>query len=331
MQSVSKIVRFHAFGGPEVLQLDEVELGPPGPGEVRIRVGAIGLNRVETDYRRGGFGPVQFPARIGYEAAGTIEAVGADVTGFASGDRVAVLPGLSMEQYGTYGEQILYPANMLVNIPGGQSFAQAAAAWMQYLTAYALVALAGIGVGDHVVITAASSSVGLAAIQIANASGAIPIAVTRGAAKAAALKAHGAAHVITSGTQDCTTAIQDITGGRGARIVFDAVVGPGLQGLVAATAPGGIVILYGTLGGGEIHLPAYMLMLPNITLRGFSANSLLADETQRAKVIGYISRGLASGALCPVIDRSFALADIAAAHRTLEANAQIGKIVVTVP
>jgi NADPH:quinone reductase len=326
---MSKIVRFSAFGGPEVLRLEEMDVREPDDDEVRIRVAAMGLNRVETDYRRGGFGPVRFPARIGYEAAGVIESTGAGVNDFAPGDHVAILPGLSMEQYGTNGETILYPANMLVKIPQEQAFEQAAAAWMQYLTAYALVAVAGIRAGEHVVITAASSSVGLAALQIANASGAIPIAVTRCSGKADALKVHGAAHVVASEEQDCTAAILDITGGRGARIVFDAVAGPQLAALAAATAPGGIIVVYGTLAGGDIHLPAYLLMMPNITLRGFSANSLLAEPKQRAEVITYINQGLASGTLRPVIDRCFDLSEIAEAHRYLEANTHIGKIVVT--
>src|SRR5690606_15266428 len=117
------------------------------------RVGAFGLNRVETLFRQGLFLPARFPSRIGYEAAGVVEAVGEGVSDFAPGDRVATLYGLSMERYGTHGEQILYPAGMLVRVPAQQSLVEAAASWMQYGTAWALRGVAAIGPGDHVVIT----------------------------------------------------------------------------------------------------------------------------------------------------------------------------------
>ena len=325
---MARIVRFHEFGGPEVLRLDEVEVPPPGPGQARLRIGAIGLNRIETIYRAGWFGPVRFPATIGYEAAGVVESVGPGVTSFAPGDRVATLPGLSMEQYGTNGELILYPADMLVAVPPGLSMTDAAATWMQYLTAYSLVAIAAIRAGDHVVITAASSSVGIAAIQIAKAAGAHPIAVTRRRDKAAALQALGASHVIVSEEEDIAARIAEISGG-GARIVFDAVGGAGLPALVSSLRPGGILLLYGTLAGDEIHLPAHVLMLGNLTLRGFSANSLVDDPEQRAKALAYIADGLATGALRPVVAKRFPFEDFAAAHAFLESNAQIGKVVVT--
>ena len=176
---MARIARFHSFGGPEVMQIEDIEVGEPGPGEVRIRVGAIGLNRVEIMVRSGHYGAVNLPSKLGYEAAGVVEALGPGVTRWRVGDRVAALFGLSMEQYGTYGEKTLFPADMLVPVPDGVLLTDAAASWMQYGTAYALIDVGGIKAGDHVVITAASSSVGLAAIQIANQNGAVPIAVTR--------------------------------------------------------------------------------------------------------------------------------------------------------
>lgn len=327
---MTKAVQIHAFGGPEVLRVDDIVLPPPAPGEVRIRVGAIGLNRIEAIFRAGGFGSSDLPSRIGYEAAGTIEAVGSAVTDFAIGDRVAALPGLSMAHYGTYGEAILYRADMLVRVPDDQPFDAAAATWMQYLTAYALVDVARIAAGEAVVITAASSSVGLAAIQIANATGAIPIAVTRGRTKTAALRAHGAAHVLVSSAEDVAQAVMAITGGRGARIAFDAVAGPALASLLPAIAPAGTVILYGSLGGDMTSFAAPLMMLHGITLRGFAMSEILADPVRRRAAIAYVHAGLADGALCPVIDRTFDLDDIVAAHRYLEGNDQIGKVVVTV-
>lgn len=327
---MAKAVRFHQFGGPEVLRLDDVPVEEPGEGQVRIRVGAVGLNRVETLFRNGWFMPVQtFPSRIGYEAAGVIEALGPGVTGWNVGDRVAVLFGLSMEQYGSYSEQLVYPADMLVRVPDGVSLSEAAASWMQYGTAYALIDVAQIGKGDFCVINAASSSVGIAAIQIANAEGAIPIAVTRGRGKAEALKALGAAHVIVSDEEDVAARIMEITGGKGANVAFDAVAGQPLAALLSAMAMKGVVIVYGMLAGHSFDMSLAPMMAHNLTLRGFAADLLVKDPETRPKVVAYIEKGLASGALKPVIDRSFPLERAAEAHAYLESNVQLGKIVLT--
>ena len=326
---MAKVARFHGFGGPEVMQVDDVEVGEPGPGELRIRVGAMGLNRVETMVRSGHYGEVALPSKLGYEAAGVIEALGPGVSGWAIGDRVAVLFGLPMDIYGTNGEQILYPADMLVRVPDGMSLVQAAASWMQFGTAYALIDVGQIKAGDHVVINAASSSVGLAAIQIARDYQAVPIAVTRGRGKAEALLAHGAAYVIVSDEEDVPARIRAITGGAGAEIAFDAVAGSALAGLLSAMCPRGVVIVYGMLGGYAFEMQLPLLMGSNLALHGFAANRLIEVPADRARVIAYIEQGLASGALSPVIDRTFDLSEIAEAHRYLESNVQFGKIVLT--
>ncbi|MCJ2180029.1 zinc-dependent alcohol dehydrogenase family protein [Novosphingobium album (ex Hu et al. 2023)] len=327
---MARIVRFHEFGGPEVLQIDDVPVGEPGAGEVRVRVGAFGLNRVETLYRSGQFGPVTFPARIGYEMAGTVDAVGTGVTQWRAGDRVAALFGQSMEDYGTHGEQVLYPADLLVPVPRSITLEQAAASWMQYGTAYALVEVAHISAGQFVVINAASSSVGLAAIQIALREGAVPIAITRGRDKASALAELGATHVIVSDEEDVPARIMAITNGQGAQVAFDAVGGEPLSALLTAMAPQGIVIIYGMLAGYQCTLALPPLMLANLTLRGFSADLLVRDAASRHRLADYVGSGLADGTLIPVIDRCFSLDDIVEAHRHLESNRQIGKIVVTV-
>ena len=326
---MAKVARFHSFGGPEVMQLDEIEVGEPGPGEVRIRVGAMGLNRVEAMVRSGHYGEVALPSRLGYEAAGVIEALGPGVSGWAVGDRVATLFGLPMDRYGTNSEQILFPADMLVPVPAAMSLTDAAASWMQYGTAYALIDVGKVKAGDHVVISAASSSVGLAAIQIANHHQAVPIAVTRTHDKAEALLAHGAAHVLVSNEEDVALRIGEITGGVGARIAFDAVAGPALASLLTAMAPRGVVIVYGMLGGYAMEMSLPLLMGGNLALHGFAANRLIENLADRARVIAYIEHGLASGALRPVVDRTFDLSEIAGAHRYLESNVQFGKIVVT--
>lgn len=327
---MTRVVRFHAFGGPDVLRLDELDVGEPGPGEVRIRVGAFGLNRVEAYFRAGEFMPPErLPSTIGYEAAGVIEAVGPGVTAWREGDRVATLFGLEMDRYGTHGERILYPADMLVPVPDTLSLTDAAASWMQYGTAYGLIDVGAIAAGDAVVITAASSSVGLAAIQIARAEGALPIAVTRTREKADDLVRLGAAHVIVSDEEDVAARVLEITGGTGARIAFDAVAGAPLGPLLSAMAPRGTVIVYGMLGGFSFELMLPVIMLRNLALHGFSADRLVREPADRARMVDYVARGLASGALRPVIDSTFDISQVAEGHRRLESNRQLGKIVVT--
>jgi NADPH:quinone reductase-like Zn-dependent oxidoreductase len=325
---MSRVVRFHRIGGPETLQVDEIELGSPKAGEVRIKVAAIGLNRVEAMFRSGAFGQPALPARIGYEAAGVIESVADDVRDFKAGDRVATMPGLSMEQYGTYADTLLYPADMLIRQPAGLALESAAAAWMQYLTAYALIGVANLQPADTVVITAASSSVGLAAIQICNLIGARSIAVTRGRSKVDAIAAHGATHVVASELQHTARSVLELTGGKGARIVFDAVAGDLLGQLATATSRGGCLIVYGSLAGNTMQLELGSFMMKGMALHGYAMNDFMQDAGHRQRAIDFIGTGLTDGKLKPVIDRVFELSDIAAAHRYLEGNTQIGKILV---
>ncbi len=326
--NMSKVVRLHRLGGPETLQVDDVELGAPKPGEVRIKVAAIGLNRVEAMFRSGEFGQPALPARIGYEAAGVVESVGDGVRDFKAGDRVATMPGLSMEAYGTYADTLLYPADMLIRQPAGLSLDAAAASWMQYLTAYALIGITDLRPQDTVVITAASSSVGLAAIQIAKLIGARSIAVTRGQSKVKALTEQGASHVIATDQENPTEAVMRLTDGQGARIIFDAVAGELLGQLAMATSQGGWVIVYGSLSGNTMPLSLGAFMMKGLTLRGYAMNDFMRDQAHRQRAIDFISKGLTSGTLKPVIDRAFSLNEIAAAHRYLEGNTQIGKIIV---
>jgi NADPH2:quinone reductase len=325
---MSRVVRFHAIGSPEVLRIDQLEIGAPRPGQVRIAVEAIGLNRVESMYRSGAMGSPSLPSRIGYEAAGVIEALGRDVKGFSVGDKVSVLPGLSMQEFGVCADTVLYPADMLIKQPTNLSAEESAASWMQYLTAYAIVGVADLQRDEAVVITAASSSVGLAAIEIANLLGAVPIAVTRGRGKAAALLKHGARHVVVSDEDNLIVAIKEFTKGRGARVTFDAVAGDTVSSLVEATSTGGHIIIYGTLAGAVSALSLPQVMLKGLTISGYAMNNFMADAKNRLRAQEFVYHGLGTGTLRPVIDRVFALEQIVDAFRYLESNAQIGKIVV---
>lgn len=176
---------------------------------------------------------------------------------------------------------------------------------------------------------AASSSVGIAALQIANVHHAVPIAVTRGRGKAAALLDVGAAHVIVSDEEDVAARIRALTGGKGARIAFDAVGGAMLSALAGAMAPKGIIISYGILAGPPTDFPIVSLLAGNLTLRGWSADMLTQDPKLRAEVVAYVSEGIAAVALQPVVDRCFDLLQVVDAYRYLESNTQFGKILIT--
>ncbi len=216
---MAKVVMVHKLGGPEVLQIEEAEAGTPKEGEVRIRVQAIGLNRAEAMFRAGRY-PVQpqLPTRIGYEAAGVIEEVGPGIAAWKPGDAVCVLPNFRLGTYGVWGEQAIVPVSSLTAPPPGLSPIEAASIWMQYFTALAIIEGAQATIDDYVVIRAASSSVGLAAIQLANWAGAVSIAATRTSAKRDALLEHGAQHVVATEEEDYLAEIQRITDGKGARI-----------------------------------------------------------------------------------------------------------------
>ncbi len=328
---MARVVRFHEVGDPEVLRIEDIDIPPPGPGEVQIRVGALGLNRAEAMFRRGVYVvEPQFPERLGYEAAGVVEAVGPNVRNVAPGDVVSAIPALSMPRWPAYGELATFSAELVVKHPSSLSLSEAAATWMQYITAYgALIDVAKLGKGDFVVITAASSSVGIAAIQIANMVGAIPIATTRTHAKKQALFDVGAAHVIATEEEDLVSRLRAISGNVGARVVFDAVAGDMIEELVSATSNNGILIVYGMLSGQLTPFPLFRALTGSITVRGFIYSEIVADPKRLAAAKNFIIDGLTSNALRPVIGKTFPFEQIVDAHRYLESNEQFGKIVVT--
>lgn len=329
---MTRVVRFHQLGGPEVLRIERVDVADPGPGEVTIRVKALGLNRAEALLRRGAYIETPtLPSGLGLEAAGTVERVGEGVTDLAPGDAVSVIPPRSMLAWPAYGELATYPTGLVVRHPPTLSMEAAAASWMQYLTAYgALIDLAGLRSGECVVITAASSSVGLAAIQIANVVGAFPIAVTRSLAKKEALLQAGAAHVIASAEEDLELRLREIAGTEGVRVVLDAVGGPIFVPLTAAMAPGGMLIEYGGLSPEPTPFPLPAVLSKTLTLRGYLVHEVTGDPARLEPAKAFILDGLASGFLRPVIARTFPFDDIVEAHRFLESNEQFGKIVITV-
>lgn len=327
-----RAVRFHHHGGPEVLRIETVDVPPPATGEVQIRVRALGLNRAEALLRRGTYiESATFPSGLGLEAAGVVEAVGGDVTSFAPGDIVSIVPPLSMVRWPAYAELATFPAELIVKHPPELGFETAAAVWMQYLTAYgALVDIAGLGPGDIVAITAASSSVGLAAIQIANRIGAVPVALTRTSIKRRALLDAGAAHVVASDEELIEARLLEIAGSNGVRVVFDAVGGPAFEPLTAAMSPGGMLIEYGGLSPEPTPFPLFNVLGKSLTLRGYLVHEIIRDPARLAKAKAFILDGLSDRTLKPIIARTFRFEEIVEAHHFLESNNQFGKIVVMI-
>lgn len=327
-----RIVRFHKIGGPEVLQIENVDVPPPAEGEVRIKVKALGLNRAESMFRSGTYlAQPKFPSRLGYEASGIVEAIGPGVKGFAAGDVVSVIPPTDQGKYGVYGEVATVPAQFIVKHPPTLSFIEAAAVWMQYMTAYgALIDIAAIKKGDFVVIPAASSSVGLAAIQLCNMVGATPIATTRKSDKRKALLDAGAKHVIATEEEDLVAKLKEFTGGKGARVVFDPVGGMTVLALADGMAREGILFQYGALSPDPTPFPLFAALSKSLSMRGYVLFEILRDPTRFEKAKRFIVDALSSGKLKPIVAKTFPFEKIVEAHRYLESNQQIGKIVVTV-
>jgi NADPH:quinone reductase-like Zn-dependent oxidoreductase len=332
MTETVKIVRFHETGGPEVLRLEEHPLPEPGPGEVRLRVKAIGLNRAEVMFRTGQYlvDPI-LPSKLGYEASGIVEAVGPGVDPDLLGQNVSSLPAFPATAYGVYGEVAIVPAYAIAAYPAKLTYEEATSIWMQYITAYgALVLLGKTQPGDFVLLTAASSSVGLAAIEVAKAQGAISIATTRTAAKKSELLKAGADHVIVTDDEDLVSRTAEITGGKGARIIFDPIAGPGVEALAEAASEGGVIVLYGALAPEPSLFPLFQGMKKNLAVHGYTLIPIVSDPTLREAAKRYVYEHLENGNFTPRIDRTFPLSEIVQAHRYMESNGQIGKIVVTV-
>jgi NADPH:quinone reductase-like Zn-dependent oxidoreductase len=329
---MARIVRFHQTGGPEVLKIEQVDVPPPGPGEVQIAVKALGLNRAESMFRSGQYlEDPRFPARLGYEAAGTVAALGEGVQGLKIGDAVSTIPAFSQNEHGVYGDTANVPTFAVAKHPATLSWTEAAAIWMQYGTAYgALIDIAGLTAGDTLLIPAASSSVGIAAIQIARMVGATPVALTRRSNKRQPLLDAGAAHVIATEEEDLVAEVKQMTGGKGARVVFDPVGGPTLVKLTTAMAERGILFLYGALSTEPTPLPLMNVLGKSLTIRGYVLFEITGDPQRLERAKKFIVDGLSAGKLKPVVAKTFPLEQIVEAHRYLESNQQIGKIVVTV-
>ncbi|TCK22529.1 zinc-dependent alcohol dehydrogenase family protein [Pseudonocardia endophytica] len=311
-------VRFHELGGPEVLRIEDLPVRAPGPGEVRIRVDAIGLNRAEVNFRRGTYvEDARLPAGLGTECSGTVLETGPSVGRWTPGDAVSVLPAFSQNDHPVYAEEAVVPASALVARPDGLDAVEAATIWMPYLAVYGMTQhVVRTRPGDRWVVTSAANSVGVAALRAARHAGAVVVATVAGPEHVDAVRAAGAdAVVVTSGADDLVTAVRDGLGA-GADLVLDADGGPQVADLVRACAPGGVVIVHGGLSGQSTPLPGGTYA--PVWLRRFHLHEVTGDPDALRRAEHWVRSGLASGAFAPMVDRVFAFDDVAAAHEYVD-------------
>jgi NADPH:quinone reductase-like Zn-dependent oxidoreductase len=328
-----RIVRFHQTGGPEVLKIAEEPLVQPKQGEVRLRVQALGLNRAEAMFRSGAYlEPAQLPSRLGYEAAGVVDAIGPGVSGVKIGDRVSTIPAFGLSAHGVYGESAVVPARAVAAYPERFTPEQGAAIWMQYMTAWiGLVERGQLQKGQVALVTAASSSVGLAAIQVAKAAGATAVAATRKERKKARLLEAGADHVIVTEQEDLPERVMALTDGKGANLIYDPVSGPYVDTLAQAAAHSAKLIIYGLLDMRPTPFPLFPAFQKSLWMHAYALFECTTDAAALERGKRYVYEGLKSGALKPILDqKAFTLDQIVDAHRYLESNEQFGKIVVKV-
>lgn len=309
-------IRFHETGGPEVLRREDLPVRAPGPGEVRIRVEAIGLNRADVNFRRGTY-PVQpvLPAGLGMEATGTVLELGPDVRRWAVGDAVCVLPASTPNEHPLYAEEAIAPASALVARPDGQDAVTAAATWMPYLTVYGMVVEAvRVRPGDRVLVTAAANSIGMASLQMLRHLGAVVVA-TADPAQHGALRELGAEQVLAEPDPD---GVRAGFGGHDADLVLDAVGGPGVHGLAGLCRPGGTLIVHGGLSGEPTPLPG---AIRPVWVRRYHVHEVTRDPVVLRRAELLVRAGLACGSLVPLVDRTFDFHDldqVVAAHEYLE-------------
>jgi NADPH2:quinone reductase len=320
---MAKAVRYHKQGGPEVLQLDEVQVGEPGPGQARIRHTAIGVNFVDT-YQRSGLYPMQLPGTAGNEAAGVVEAVGPDVKDLKKGDRVAYtgLPG-------SYCDVRLVPADRMVKIPDGITDGQAASMMLKGLTVHYLIfSTYAVKKGDTVLWHAAAGGVGLIACQWLKALGATTIGTVGSEEKAKLAKAHGADHVVNYSTENFVERVAAITGGKKVPVVYDSVGKSTWDGSLDCLRPHGLIVTFGNASG-----PVPPVNLGILSTKGslyVTRPTLATHIATRADLVersNALFEVVKSGKVKIETTGKYKLADAAQAHRDLEGRKTTGSVV----
>lgn len=319
---MAKTVRFHQAGGPEVLQLEDVDVGLPGPGEVRIRHAAVGCNFADT-YFRSGYYPVQPPCGLGVEAAGTIEAIGEGVSGFSVGDRVSY----NGSPLGAYSTERVMPAAPLFKLPDNVSFEDAAASTMRGLSAtyWLMKTDPRLKAGDGILLHAAAGGVGLLAIQIAKMLGLRVIGTVSSEEKAALATSYGCDDIIFYRREDVAARVKELTGGMGVQTVFDSVGKDTYEGSLKSLRRRGMLVGCGTASGPFPPIDAFQTMLQGsvyFTRPAFA--DYYADPVERAELAEFWFSNLAAGKIKVEIGQRYDLADAVQAHQDMEAGRTIG-------
>jgi NADPH2:quinone reductase len=322
---MAKAIRFHKAGGPEVLQLDDVQVGDPGQGQVRIKHTAIGVNFVDT-YQRSGLYPMPLPQVAGNEGAGVVEAVGAGVTDLKAGDRVTYT-GL----IGSYCESRVVPADRLVKLPQGITEEQAASMLLKGLTVHYLIfSTFAVKPGDTVLWHAAAGGVGLIACQWLKALGVHTIATAGSDEKTALAKAHGAEHVINYSKENFVEKVKAITGGKGVPVVYDGVGKATWEGSLDCLRPRGLMVTFGNASGAvpPVNLGILSakgsLYVTRPTLATYIASR--AELVERSTALFEVVK---SGKVKIETTGRYKLADAAQAHRDLESRKTTGSVILT--
>jgi len=318
---MSKAIRFHEVGGPEVMRLEEVEVGAPGPGEARIRHQAIGVNYVDT-YHRSGLYPLPLPSGLGVEAAGLVEAVGPGVEGLRPGDRVA-----SMTGPGSYAEVRLLPAERLVKLPAGVGSELAAAGLMKGLTSHMLITrVHAVQAGEWVAVTAAAGGVGQVLVQWLAAIGARVIGLVGSAGKAARVEALGAEVVLVSGAGDVPARVKDISGG-GVRVVYDSVGAATFEASLDCLAPFGLMVTYGNASGPVPPVDTGLLARKgSLSLCRPTVFNHVAARADLERAAAAFFAKLAAGTIVVAVGGRWPLGEAAAAHAALQSRATTGSL-----
>ena len=317
-------IRIERTGGPEVLQWQQVEVGEPGPGEVRVRNAAVGVNFIDV-YHRTGLYPLQLPAGIGLEAAGVIEAVGSGVDEFRVGDRVAYCHGPT----GSYAQARVMPARVLVKLPDGIEFETAAAMMLKGLTAqFLLRRTRRLQPGDVALFHAAAGGVGLLAGQWARSLGVQLIGTAGSEEKCRLALSNGYEHCINYSTEDLVARVKEITGGKGVSVVYDSVGRDTWERSLSCLQPFGMMVSFGNASG-----PVPPFAIGELATRGSlyvtrpTLMTHLADRATQLEMASELFDVVLSGKVRPLIGQRFALRDAADAHRALESRATTGSIV----
>ena len=319
-----KAIRIAQHGGPEVMRWEDVDVGQPGEGQVRVRQTAIGVNFVDT-YHRSGLYPLTLPSGLGSEGAGVVEAVGPNVTVVNAGDRVAYAGGPP----GSYSEVRVMPADRLVNIPDGVSDQTAAAMMLKGMTTQYLIRRTyKVQAGDTVLFHAAAGGVGLIACQWLKALGATVIGTVGSDAKAQLAKAHGCDHVIVYTREDFPKRVREITGGKGVPVVYDSVGKSTFPASLDCLRPLGLFVSFGNASG---PVPAFELS--TLTQKGslYATRPTLATYTATRADLEATAKELfdvvRSGKVKIEIHHTYPLKDAAQVHRDLEARKTTGSVV----